>query len=404
MAKIPNGIRRSKTLRIVGAKWKRLKNRVKIRRIETYKGIFKEKDLKLMTKIVASIMLLLFSATAANASATTVAAAANASATAANASKKSGDNMPPPGMVSIPGGSFMMGADSKQARVDEFPKHPVTVSAFYMDTTAVTHKQFKAFVQKTGYVTTAEQKPDWEVLKQQLPPGTPKPPEDKLVAASIVFTPPNHPVPLNDVSQWWSWVPGANWKHPRGPESSNETLENHPVVQVSYEDAVAYCEWVEKRLPTEAEWEWAARGGLKDNIYPWGNEPINEGKIKANTWQGEFPHKNTAKKSDYYTVPVKSYAANGYGLYEMAGNVWEWVHDWYRSDYYAQHEKETLVNPKGPNESYDEADPSAPKRVIRGGSFLCADSYCAGYRVSARMKTSSDTSMEHLGFRCAKSQ
>jgi formylglycine-generating enzyme required for sulfatase activity len=302
------------------------------------------------------------------------------------------------GMVQIPDGTFMMGGDNHQAKKDEFPKHKVTVNRFWMDIQPVTNAQFQEFVNLTKYITTAEQKPDWEKLKHQALPNTPKPDEKLLVPASLVFTPLDHAVPLNDPTLWWVWIPGADWKHPHGPQSKFAGLD-HPVVQVSWDDANAYCKSQHKRLPTEAEWEWAARGGLDNKIYPWGNEPINEGAVKANTWQGEFPYHNTLQDQFYYTSPVGTYAPNGYGLYDMAGNVWEWVADWYRNDYYST-VKDGVSNPQGPTSSYDPEEPHTPKKVLRGGSFLCDESYCAGYRVSARMRTSPDTSMEHLGFRC----
>lgn len=307
------------------------------------------------------------------------------------------------GMVEIPAGIYQMGGDNHQARKDELPKHTVNIPAFWMDTTEVTNAQFEQFVKKTGYITVAEKKPNWEDLKKQLPPNTPKPDDSKLVAASLVFTPPNHAVALNDYSQWWSWMPGANWAHPRGPDSNIQHLSNHPVVHIAWIDAATYCKSQGKRLPTEAEWEWAARGGLENKIYAWGNEPIDTGRIKANTWQGEFPDKNTQRDSFYYTSPVKSYPANGYGLYDMAGNVWEWVSDWYRVDYYSSLVNHTTTNPQGPADSYDPAEPYAQKKVLRGGSFLCNESYCSGYRNASRMKSTPDTSMEHIGFRCAMS-
>lgn len=306
------------------------------------------------------------------------------------------------GMVKIPAGTFMMGGDNKHAKTDEFPKHAVKLSAFWLDATQITNAEFERFVKATHYVTTAEQKPDWEQLKKQLPAGTPKPDDSKLVAASLVFAPTKHAVSFGDYSQWWKWVPGANWRHPRGPDSNIEG-KDHPVVHVSWDDANAFCQWQSKRLPTEAEWEWAARGGLINNLYPWGNEPIDSGTVKANTWQGEFPYKNTLRDKYYYTSPVKSYAANGYGLYDMAGNVWEWVADWYRSDYYENFGGKIANNPQGPTTSYDPIEPYAQKKVLRGGSYLCNESYCSGYRVSARMKSTPDTSMQHIGFRCAQS-
>lgn len=305
-------------------------------------------------------------------------------------------------MAFIPAGTFMMGGDNNQAKADEMPKHEVTISSFWMDQSEVTNAEFRQFVEATRYVTTAEKKPDWETLKRELPPDTPKPDEKMLVPASLVFTPTDHSVSLDDYSQWWKWIPGANWRHPRGEKSNLNGLDQHPVVHVSWDDANAYCQWTGKRLPTEAEWEWAARGGFADHIYPWGNEPIDTGKIKANTWQGEFPYKNTVKDAFYYTSPVKSFPANPYGLYDMAGNVWEWVSDWYRPDYYHSLSHQKITNPKGPIKSYDPDEPYAAKKVLRGGSFLCNEVYCSGYRVSARMKSTPDTGMEHIGFRCVR--
>ncbi|GAB3017170.1 formylglycine-generating enzyme family protein [Niabella terrae] len=306
------------------------------------------------------------------------------------------------GMMYIPGGRFEMGGDNKQASKDEYPKHAVQLDPYYMDITEVTNAQFRAFVDATGYITTAEQKPDWETLKKELPPGTPKPSEDMLVAASLVFKSSDRPVDLNDYSQWWSWVAGANWRHPQGPGSSIEGKDHYPVVQVSWNDAQAYCQWAGKRLPTEAEWEFAARGGLIDNIYPWGNEHVNAGQPKANSWEGKFPYLNEKKDGYVTAAPVQSFAPNGYGLYDMAGNVWEWCSDWYHADYYKQQEGKLSVNPQGPTSSYDPQEPSAKKRSLRGGSFLCNDAYCSGYRVARRMKSTPDTGLEHTGFRCVK--
>jgi sulfatase modifying factor 1 len=308
------------------------------------------------------------------------------------------------GMVWIKGGTYMMGADNSQASKDEYPKHKVTVDGFWMDQTEVTNNQFEQFVKATHYVTTAEQKPDWNQLKKQLPPGTPKPDESVLVPASLVFTPPTHPVSLNDYTQWWSWKPGASWKHPRGPGTNIIGKGNFPVVHVSWYDAQAYCKWAHKRLPTEAEWEWAARGGLANKIYPWGNEGVDVGKQKANIWQGSFPDKNTMTDKFYYSAPIKSFAPNGYQLYDMAGNVWEWCADLYNNNYYSQTNSPSGVkNPQGPAKSYDPDEPLISKRVTRGGSFLCNDSYCSGFRVARRMKSSEDSGMENLGFRCVQS-
>jgi sulfatase modifying factor 1 len=306
------------------------------------------------------------------------------------------------GMIWIKPGTFMMGADNKQASADEYPKHKVTVDGFWMDATAVTNAQFARFVKATGYITTAERKPDWNELKKQVPPGTPKPDDSELVPASLVFSAPTQPVDLNDYTQWWAWKKGASWRHPHGPGSNLIGKQNYPVVHISWYDAVAYCKWAGKRLPTEAEWEWAARGGLQNKIYPWGDEPVDEGKVKANTWQGHFPDKNTLRDKFYGLAPVASFAPNGYGLYDMAGNVWEWCADYYNNQYY-QAVANGVKNPKGPAVSYDPDEPYAKKRVIRGGSFLCNDSYCSGYRVARRMKSTEDSGMEHVGFRCVQS-
>ncbi|WP_370632392.1 formylglycine-generating enzyme family protein [Mucilaginibacter sp. UR6-1] len=307
------------------------------------------------------------------------------------------------GMVFIKGGTFSMGGDNAQAADDEFPKHEVRVNGFWMDATEVTNAQFARFVKATGYVTTAERKPDWNELKKQLPPGTPKPDESMLVPASLVFTPPDHPVRLDNYAQWWAWVPGANWQHPQGPQSNIKGRDNYPVVQISYYDALAYCKWAGKRLPTEAEWEWAARGGRQNNIYPWGNEPVDKGAPKANSWQGEFPWKNTVADKFERLAPVSSFAPNNYKLFDMAGNVWEWCADLYNNTYYKTISKPAGVsNPQGPVKSYDRDEPYAVKRVIRGGSFLCNDSYCSGYRVARRMKNTEDSSTEHVGFRCVR--
>lgn len=307
------------------------------------------------------------------------------------------------GMKWIASGTFTMGATDKEGRNDEYPAHQVKVDGFWIDETEVTNAQFAAFVKATNYITTAERKPDWEEIKKQLPEGTPKPADDVLVPAALTFTPPNHPVPLNNAAQWWSWTPGANWKHPNGPKSSIKGRENYPVVQVSWDDAVAYAKWSGKRLPTEAEWEFAARGGLKNTLYPWGNEPVESGKPKANTWQGVFPNKNTDWDKFDALAPVKFFSTNGYGLYDMAGNVWEWVSDWYTPDYYQTLNKLT-VNPQGPTKSYDPDEPTVPKRVTKGGSYMCNASYCKGYRVASKMKSSPDTGLQNTGFRCVSSK
>lgn len=310
----------------------------------------------------------------------------------------------PEGMVLIPGGEFVMGSDAPEAEPQERPAHRVKVSAFWIDVTDVTNAQFRKFVEATGYVTTAEKKPDWEEIKKQVPPGTPKPPEEKLVAASLVFTPPDHAVPLNDPGQWWSWVPGADWRHPDGPRSNIDAKDTDPVVQVSWDDAAAYCKWAGKRLPTEAEWEFAARGGLDAKRYSWGDADPTEAQPRCNIWQGRFPDLNTGKDGYLARSPVKSFPPNAYGLYDVAGNVWQWCADWYRPDTYrAAAAGAVAADPAGPEKSFDPDEPYTPKRVTRGGSFLCNASYCWSYRVSARRGTSPDTGSPHVGFRCAVS-
>lgn len=304
------------------------------------------------------------------------------------------------GMVWIEGGTFLMGGDNDQARQDEYPKHAVKINGFYMDETEVTNKQFAAFVKATGYKTTAEKNVSWEELKKQLPPNTAKPSDEQLKAASLVFVPTEGAVNLQDYSQWWQWTHGANWKHPKGPNSNIVAKENYPAVHISWDDAKAYCKWAGKRLPTEAEWEYAARGGVNNQIYPWGNTNVDSTSA-CNYWQGTFPYKNETTDKFYGSAPVKSFAPNNYGLYDMAGNVWEWCNDLYNNYYYTEFEKVKLaINPKGPTKSYDPDEPLVAKRVMRGGSFLCNESYCSGYRVAARMKSSADSGMEHLGFRC----
>jgi formylglycine-generating enzyme required for sulfatase activity len=307
----------------------------------------------------------------------------------------------PPGMVWIPGGEFTMGTDSDLGWPDEKPAHRVRVSGFWMDETEVTNAQFRKFVEATSYVTTAEKPPDVEEILRQSPPGTPRPPKENLVPGSLVFTPTAGPVNTRDFSQWWRWTPGANWKHPEGPDSTLDGKDDHPVVHVSWDDAVAYAKWAGKRLPTEAEWEYAARGGLDGKPYVWGDEPFSDDHPQANIWQGEFPWKNTAKDGYERTAPVKSYPPNDYGLYDMAGNAWEWCADWYQRDLYRQRAgKKMTVNPTGPDHTIDPARPFMPQRVQRGGSFLCQDSYCSRYRPSARHGCSPDTGMSHVGFRC----
>ena len=295
-----------------------------------------------------------------------------------------------------------MGATDQEGNRDEMPLHKVKLTGFWMDEKEVTNAQFQQFVEATGYVTTAEKAIDWEELKAMVPPGTEKPADSLLAASSLVFHCPAHVVSLQDPSQWWTMVKGANWRHPQGPNSSLAGKEDYPVVQVSWEDANAYAEWAGKRLPTEAEWEYAARGGRKNESFTWGTEAVEAGKPKANTWQGNFPNHNTVWDGYPGLAPVGSFHKNGFGLYDMAGNVWEWCSDWYAADYYNSLENSISLDPKGPDKSYDPMEPGVPKRVLRGGSFMCNASYCKGYRVSARMKSTPDTGLEHTGFRCVR--
>lgn len=302
----------------------------------------------------------------------------------------------PEGMVWIPGGEFEMGSDSRLARPDERPAHRVRVDGFWMDATEVTNAQFRAFVEATGYLSDAERPPDLASIMAQVPPDTPEPPAEMLVAGSLVFTQPS-----KRGEPWWTWQPAAHWRQPEGPSSDLRDREDHPVVHVSWRDAAAYADWAGKRLPTEAEWEFAARGGLEGASYAWGSEADTEGS-RMNSWQGVFPLERRAGDGYATTSPVRSFAPNGYGLYDVAGNVWEWVADWYRPDTYARRSGDVVANPVGPESGFDPAEPYAPKRVCRGGSYLCSENYCTGYRPSARMKTSPDTSLAHTGFRCVK--
>jgi formylglycine-generating enzyme required for sulfatase activity len=263
-----------------------------------------------------------------------------------------------------------------------------------MDRTDVTNKQFAAFVKETGYVTVAERIPRAEDF--------PTAPRENLVAGSVVFSSPHHPVPLNDPLQWWSYVAGASWRHPGGPQTDIVGKDDYPVVQVAYEDADAYAKWAGKRLPTEAEWEFAARGGLTGKPFVWGDEFRPGGKWMANTHQGHFPDHDTAEDGRAGLMPVAQFAPNGYGLYDMAGNAWQWTSDWYREDTYAQLEAAGGVarNPRGPASSFDPSEPGTKKRVHRGGSFLCTDQYCSRYIVGTRGKGAIDTGTDHLTFRC----
>ena len=307
----------------------------------------------------------------------------------------------PPGMVWIPGGEFTVGTDAAEAHRSETPAHRVRINGFWMDETDVTNAQFQTFVEATGYITTAERKPMLEEIMAQAPRGAAPPKPEFLVPGSVVFTPPDHPVSLDDVSQWQKWTPGANWKNPEGPGSSLEARDDHPVVHVSWDDAAAYAKWAGKRLPTEAEWEFAARGGLEGKKYVWGDEPFSDDHPQCNNFQGHFPDKNTARDGFLRTSPVKAFSPNRFGLYDMAGNVWQWCGDWYLPEAYAkQAGPAILVNPLGPDTSFN---PSVrpPERVHRGGSFLCCVGYCFNYRPSARMGCTPDTGASHIGFRCA---
>lgn len=304
-------------------------------------------------------------------------------------------------MVLIPGGEFTMGADDNSGMPDEYPRHLVKLDAFMIDEHEVTNAEFRAFVEATGYVTTAEQPVSKAEIMQTLPPGSPEPDSAMLLPGSLVFVPTKGAVDLRDVSQWWRFERGADWKHPQGPGSNIEGKDNYPVVHISWDDAQTYASWAGKRLPTEAEWEFAARGALVGQPFPWGQEIPQTGKPKANIWNGHFPYENTKTDGFEGIAPVKSFAPNGYKLYDMAGNVWEWTADWYNDAYYAQ-EKTGRLNPQGADTPNDPADPQ-PKRVIRGGSFMCSDEYCRGYRVSARMKTTPSSGLSNLGFRCARS-
>ncbi len=305
------------------------------------------------------------------------------------------------GMVKIPGGVYRMGGNNDQARADEMPQHQVELKSFWIDVTEVTNAQFAKFVEETGYVTIAEQEIDVEEMMKQLPAGTPRPDPELLKPFSLVFSEQPAGQQAYYPSQWWRMVPGANWRQPDGPGSSIRGREDHPVVHVAWYDALAYCKWAGKRLPTEAEWEYAARGSRSEQIYPWGNDSIHPD--KANYWQGDFPVKNEGRDQFVRTAPVRSFAPNDYGLYDMAGNVWEWTADWYHFNYYFSVAQEDVTkNPLGPPTSFDPDEPTVPKKVIRGGSFLCNDSYCSGYRVASRMKSSPDTGIEHTGFRCVR--
>ncbi|MSU42340.1 MAG: formylglycine-generating enzyme family protein [Pedosphaera sp.] len=296
-------------------------------------------------------------------------------------------------MVWIPAGTFKMGAE--EGETDERPVHAITLDGFWMDKHEVTNEQFAKFVEKAGYLTVAEKMPDPKLF-----PGVPL---ENLKAGSVVFTPPKEAIPLaelrghNAFLQWWKYVPGASWRHPEGPGSTLRGREKHPAVHISWEDAAAYAKWAGKQLPTEAQWEFAARGGLAGKEYVWGDKFEPDGKPMANIWQGQFPVENTQRDGFRGTSPAGSFPANGYGLHDMAGNVWEWCQDWYTPNYY---KTSPAKNPAGPDTSNDPNEPGVWKRVQRGGSFMCTDLYCGAFRPSRRMKTSPDTGLSHAGFRC----
>jgi formylglycine-generating enzyme len=310
----------------------------------------------------------------------------------------------PAGMVWIPGGEFSMGAldpraldhGGHQAMDDARPIHRVWVDPFWMDATEVTNAEYARFVKATGYVTVAERTPTREEF-----PGAPA---ENLVAGSVVFAPSAAEVPLDNHYRWWSYVPKACWRRPEGMGSDLRGREGYPVVHVVYEDALAYAQWAGKRLPTEAEWEFAARGGLSGKLYPWGDELKPGGRWAANIYEGRFPVRGADRGEDGYAglAPVGRFAPNAYGLYDVAGNAWEWVSDWYRPDYYATLVGGVARNPHGPTDSFDPAEPRERKRVHRGGSYLCTEQYCARYMIGTRGKGEVRTGSNHLGFRCVR--
>ena len=303
---------------------------------------------------------------------------------------------PYPDMVWFPGGTFRMGSDDHYT--EEAPVHRVTLDGSWMDRTTVTNRDFQTFVDATGYVTVAERSPN--------PEDHPGAPAENLVAGSLVFRKTPGPVDLRHLSQWWVWTPGASWRHPGGPRSTIAGRMDHPVVHVAYDDAQAYATWTGKALATEAEWECAARGGLEGAEFVWGDERVPDGKPPSNWWQGEFPWQNTLDDGFEGSAPVGSFPPNGFGLYDMAGNVWEWTSDWYTTRHPEDADDPCCVpsNPRGgmEDESYDPAQPQfkIPRKVIKGGSFLCADNYCRRYRPAARRPQMIDTGMSHIGFRC----
>lgn len=309
---------------------------------------------------------------------------------------------PTQGMRLIPAGQFQMGSAEESAWPEERPVHTVKISHdFWLDQTETTNASFAKFTKATGYKTVAERAIDVKSIMKQMPPGTPLPPKEMLQPGSLVFVMPSGKVNLHDVTQWWRWTPGASWKTPEGPKSSIKGREQHPVVHLAWKDADAYCRWSGRRLPTEAEWERAARGGVEGQPYVWGSEKPNDenpvGKWFANIWQGTFPNKNTGKDGFLSTAPVKSYQPNAYGLYDMAGNVWEWTADWYDPKYYRTLATNVSIDPAGPSKPVDRE----ARKSQRGGSFLCHDSYCSRYRAGARQGAAADSGTSHAGVRCA---
>ena len=309
---------------------------------------------------------------------------------------------PPNGMVWVEGKSYTKGAkiDDQYSMMREKPSHNVYVDGFFIDITEVTNKQFKKFAAETGYITIAERKIDWEEMKKSLPPGTPKPHDSILQPGSLIFNEDvKEVVGMDNYFQWWKWQIGANWRTPKGPGSSIENKENFPVVHIAYEDALAYCQWANRRLPTEAEWESAAQGNFKNAIYTWGDN-VDLLDSNANTWQGNFPVVNEGSDGFKMIAPVKSYPANSIGVYDMIGNVWEITDDLFNINYYRELDSSTeLNNPKGASSCYNPSNPFETQHVMKGGSFLCHDSYCASYRISARMGVSIDSGSDHTGFR-----
>ncbi|MBR9913384.1 MAG: formylglycine-generating enzyme family protein [Algicola sp.] len=308
----------------------------------------------------------------------------------------------PKDMVWVEGKTFMQGAKANDsfAMRREKPSHQVTVDGFFMDITEVTNKEFKAFVTATNYITVAERPIDWEQMKKELPEGTPKPHDSVLQPGSLIFNKQVNAVAnMSNYSQWWTWKIGANWRHPEGPNSSINGKDDYPVVHVALEDTQAYCKWANRRLPTEAEWEAAAQGTSTDAIFTWGNDTslLTE---KANTWQGTFPIKNESVDGFAHIAPVKSYAPNSIGIYDMLGNVWEMTSDWFNVNYYSSLDPSSvLINPTGASEPYSPDNPYQKEIVMKGGSFLCHASYCASFRISARMGMSLDSGSDHTGFR-----